>query len=97
VINSSWDVGTMMTNLSLSYLGRKGHKTRWVAWGAAVVGLSCFMRLLPHWLYGPGDAALALTTQFGAQFQPVDHSEYSSAGFQLLYKFKKGLKIDSRP
>ncbi|XP_059481796.1 solute carrier organic anion transporter family member 74D-like isoform X2 [Neocloeon triangulifer] len=74
LINCAWDIGGLVANLPLTYWGRAGHKPRWVAWGTAVVGLSCFIRLIPHWLYGPGDTALSLTREFGNEFQSLNAS-----------------------
>ncbi|CAB3383925.1 Hypothetical predicted protein [Cloeon dipterum] len=75
VINSAWDFGAMFTNLSAAYLGRSSHKPRWVAWGTVLVGVSCYMRLIPHWLYGPGENALMLTKEFGTEFKPLNESD----------------------
>jgi Organic Anion Transporter Polypeptide (OATP) family len=56
----------IFTTLTFSYLGKSSHKTRWVAYGTVLVGLSCFVRLIPHWLYGPGENALQLTQEYSA-------------------------------
>jgi Organic Anion Transporter Polypeptide (OATP) family len=77
LINASWDFGSIFTTLVVSYLGRSGHKPRWVAGGTALVGLSCFMRLIPHWLYGPGENSLLLTREFGTDFRPLNLSDNS--------------------
>jgi hypothetical protein len=37
------------------------------------------MRLIPHWLYGPGENALLLTREFGTEFRPLNESDTSGA------------------
>ena len=62
------DISGLFSSLTLAYLGSRGHKTRWVAVGTFLVGLSCFLRLLPHLIYGPGQDALALTVENGGSY-----------------------------
>jgi hypothetical protein len=64
-IASALDIATLFSAFILAYLGNRGHKVRWVATGALLVGLSCFLRLLPHLMFGPGQDALALTVEYG--------------------------------
>lgn len=66
ILSSFWDVGTLFSFLIISYFGGKGHKTRWVAVGSVVVALSCFLRILPYFIYGPGEDALKYTAEYGA-------------------------------
>ncbi|KAK9504054.1 hypothetical protein O3M35_010489 [Rhynocoris fuscipes] len=54
IINSAWDVGGIAALIVLAYFGSAGHKTRWVASGALLSALSCYLRYMPHVLYGPG-------------------------------------------
>jgi hypothetical protein len=37
------------------------------------------MRLIPHWLYGPGEDALLLTREYGTDFKPINASDTSGA------------------
>jgi Organic Anion Transporter Polypeptide (OATP) family len=69
----------IFTTLTASYLGKSSHKTRWVACGTALVGLSCFVRLIPHWLYGPGENALQLTKEFST-YHFVNNGSDKTAG-----------------
>ena len=62
------DISGLFSSFPLAYLGSRGHKTRWVAAGTLLVGLSCFLRLLPHLIYGPGQDALALTVEYGGSY-----------------------------
>ena len=64
LMSSAWDIGGLSSHLVLSYLGSKGHKTRWVAAGIALAALSCFLRLVPHLVFGPGQDALELTLEY---------------------------------
>lgn len=68
MIQSAWDTGGLFSNIILTYLGSRGHKLRWVASGTLLVGLSCFMCLLPHLIFGPGQDALAMTVEYGASY-----------------------------
>lgn len=37
-----------------------------MAVGSVVVALSCFLRILPYFIYGPGEDALKYTAEYGA-------------------------------
>ncbi|KDR21873.1 solute carrier organic anion transporter family member 4C1-like isoform X2 [Zootermopsis nevadensis] len=65
LITSAVDIAGLFSSFLISYLGNRGHKTRWVASGTLLVGLSCFMRLVPHLIFGPGQDALELTEEYG--------------------------------
>lgn len=56
------------------YAGKKGHKPRWIALGVYTVVLFCVLNGLPHFMYGPGEDALALTTEFGGMSTQADHN-----------------------
>jgi hypothetical protein len=62
------DISGLISSFPLAYLGSRGHKTRWLAAGTLLVGMSCFLRLLPHLIYGPGQDALALTVEYGGSY-----------------------------
>jgi hypothetical protein len=68
MILSAWDIGILSCTLVVSYLGSRGHKTRWVAFGTLLTSLACFMQFLPHLMFGPGQDALRLTSEYGASF-----------------------------
>ncbi|KAJ9590578.1 hypothetical protein L9F63_016347 [Diploptera punctata] len=78
MISAAWDFGGLFSNLTLSYLGSKGHKTRWVAAGILLAGLSCYLRLVPHLVLGPGQDALELTTEY----QDMYHITHNTTGNQ---------------
>ncbi|PSN38991.1 hypothetical protein C0J52_25495 [Blattella germanica] len=78
LIASAWDFGGLCSSLLMSYLGSRGHKTRWVACGILLVGLSCFMRLIPHFLFGPGQDALELTEEYGELYGMTYNSSHAN-------------------
>ncbi|XP_047469181.1 solute carrier organic anion transporter family member 74D-like [Penaeus chinensis] len=55
------DISQVMLSLFLSYYGNYGHRPRWMAVGVMCAAASGFGAALPHFLYGPGEDALALT------------------------------------
>lgn len=57
------EISQILLVLILSYLGGKGNRPVWISWGVAVSAVSCFILALPHFIYGPGAAALALTAE----------------------------------
>jgi hypothetical protein len=81
LIGSVCDVGVIFTTLTASYLGKSSHKTRWVAFGTALVGLSCFVHLIPHWLYGPGENAMLLTKDLSTH-QFLNNGSKETAGLK---------------
>ncbi|XP_025419065.1 solute carrier organic anion transporter family member 5A1-like isoform X2 [Sipha flava] len=64
IISSFWDLFSLLSFLITSYFAGKGHRTRWLAIGFMFIGLSCFIRLLPHIIYGPGKEALQYTVEY---------------------------------
>ncbi|XP_025194151.1 solute carrier organic anion transporter family member 5A1-like isoform X2 [Melanaphis sacchari] len=65
IISSTWDLFSVISFMITSYLAGKGHRTRWLAIGSFFVGLSCFVRLMPHIIYGPGEEILQYTVEYG--------------------------------
>lgn len=82
LIGSACDVGVIFTTLTASYLGKSSHKTRWVAFGTVLVGLSCFVHMIPHWLYGPGENALQLTKEHNAHHFVINNGSKETAGLE---------------
>lgn len=48
----------------LTYFGGSGHRPRWIATGVAISALSCFVLASPHFIYGAGKDAMALTKEY---------------------------------
>lgn len=61
------DISQLLVSAALSYYAGKGHRPRWMAFGLATITIFCVMNTFPHFLYGPGEDALALTMEYGAQ------------------------------
>ncbi|KAK0171245.1 hypothetical protein PV328_008995 [Microctonus aethiopoides] len=55
---------SQILSLILMYYGGAGHRPRWLAAGVGFSALSCFILVIPHLIYGPGKAALALTQEY---------------------------------
>jgi Organic Anion Transporter Polypeptide (OATP) family len=62
-----------------------GHRPRYLALSIVFVVLYCFITSAPHFLFGPGEDAIALTEEFGA----VANHEQSLA--MQLKKEKKSM------
>ncbi|XP_078039882.1 organic anion transporting polypeptide 33Ea [Augochlora pura] len=50
-------------SLILTYYGGSGHRPRWMAIGVGLSAFSCLVLALPHFLFGPGRDAMALTKE----------------------------------
>ncbi|XP_058794444.1 solute carrier organic anion transporter family member 74D [Phymastichus coffea] len=55
---------SQILSILLIYYGGSGHRPRWIAIGVACSALSCLILALPHFIYGPGQDALALTREY---------------------------------
>lgn len=66
----------------VSYYAGRGHRPRWIALGLYSVVLFCLMTALPHLLYGPGQDALHLTTEYGGVYD-------QNATIEVLNKQKR--------
>ncbi|XP_046422580.1 solute carrier organic anion transporter family member 74D [Neodiprion fabricii] len=55
---------SQVLSIVLIYYGGSGHRPRWIAVGVALSALSCLVLALPHFIYGPGKDALALTKEY---------------------------------
>jgi len=55
---------SQILSLILTYYGGSSHRPRWIAVGVGLSALSCLVLSLPHFIYGPGKDALALTKEY---------------------------------
>lgn len=55
---------SQILSLILMYYGGAGHRPRWLATGVGFSAASCFVLALPHFIYGPGKDAKALTHEY---------------------------------
>uniref|UniRef100_A0A8D8R1L5 Solute carrier organic anion transporter family member n=1 Tax=Cacopsylla melanoneura TaxID=428564 RepID=A0A8D8R1L5_9HEMI len=69
------EVSQIMLALVLSYYGGQRNRPRWIAWGVACSSVSCFIVALPHFIFGPGEDALALTTEYLDHNKLYGHNE----------------------
>ncbi|KAG4073411.1 hypothetical protein HA402_007667 [Bradysia odoriphaga] len=64
IILSGSEISQILLSLILSYAGGQRNRPRWIAWGAVFCALSCFVLVLPHFIYGSGEEALQLTQEY---------------------------------
>lgn len=55
---------SQILSIFLIYYGGAGNRPRWIAIGVAISAVSCFILAVPHFIYGPGQDALALTEEY---------------------------------
>lgn len=55
---------SQILSLILTYYGGYGHRPKWIAVGVGCSALSCLVLAMPHFMYGPGKNALALTEEY---------------------------------
>jgi hypothetical protein len=73
VISVGNDISSLFAAVLLSYYAGKGHRPRWMAVGIFCVAMFCFITLLPHLVWGPGEDALALTKEYGGAGDSTDY------------------------
>ncbi|XP_048504737.1 solute carrier organic anion transporter family member 74D isoform X2 [Athalia rosae] len=54
---------SQVLSLVLVFYGSTGHRPRWIAVGVGLSAAACFVLAAPHFIYGPGKDALALTQE----------------------------------
>lgn len=64
IVMSGNEISQILLSLTLSYYGGQGNRPLWIAWGVAFSGISCYILVTPHLVYGPGNDALALTMEY---------------------------------
>ncbi|XP_068150906.1 solute carrier organic anion transporter family member 74D [Drosophila tropicalis] len=64
IILSGNEISQIMLSLILSYIGGQRNRPRWIAWGIVFCGLSCYILVLPHFIYGAGEEVLQLTKEY---------------------------------
>ncbi|XP_053687130.1 solute carrier organic anion transporter family member 74D-like [Sabethes cyaneus] len=79
IISVGNDISSLFLSAILSYYAGKGHRPRWIAFGLFTIVMFCWMTALPHLLYGPGEAALMLTTEYGATYDENQTKEVFEA------------------
>ncbi|XP_039498000.1 solute carrier organic anion transporter family member 74D [Drosophila santomea] len=64
IILSGNEISQIMLSLILSYIGGQRNRPRWIAWGIVFCGLSCYILVLPHFIYGAGHEVLQYTKEY---------------------------------
>ncbi|KAG4066811.1 hypothetical protein HA402_012878 [Bradysia odoriphaga] len=64
IILSGNELSQIMLSLILSYMGGQRNRPKWISWGTMFCSMSCFILVLPHFIYGPGDDAISLTQEY---------------------------------
>ncbi|XP_068087043.1 solute carrier organic anion transporter family member 74D isoform X2 [Anabrus simplex] len=59
------DIGVTCSTIIVGYFGSRSHMPRLIAAGSVITGVACFLAMLPHAIYGPGQDALDLTLEYG--------------------------------
>ncbi|XP_059613651.1 solute carrier organic anion transporter family member 74D-like [Phlebotomus argentipes] len=89
------DISTLFISAILSYYGGKGHRPRWIAFGLFTIVLFCVLTGLPHIIYGPGENALSLTTEYGATFdENTTHEVMEAQKMKTLCKANRTMLDD---
>nr|CAD7602918.1 unnamed protein product [Timema genevievae] len=65
VCDPQQDISSLVIGLVLSYYAGKKHRPRWMGAGIFTVVIYCVLTALPHFIYGSGEDALALTAEYG--------------------------------
>uniref|UniRef100_A0A336N235 Solute carrier organic anion transporter family member n=1 Tax=Culicoides sonorensis TaxID=179676 RepID=A0A336N235_CULSO len=52
-------ISMMICSIVVNYIAAKGHRPRWMAFAIYLQVVYCFMMVLPHFMYGPGEDALS--------------------------------------
>ncbi|XP_023159663.2 solute carrier organic anion transporter family member 74D [Drosophila hydei] len=104
IVLSGNEISQIMLSLILSYIGGQRNRPRWIAWGIVLCGISCFILVLPHFIYGAGDEVLQLTQEYqdgllnsslNASFAAVNGSSAKSKPEQLCGAGKPAENCDS--
>lgn len=68
IIATGYECSAIFAAPLLSYYLAKRNRPRWIAFGMMIVACVFLMNTSLHVIYGPGEDALLLTTEYGATF-----------------------------
>jgi sodium-independent organic anion transporter len=96
IVMSGNEISQILLSLTLSYYGGQGNRPLWIAWGVAFSGLSCYILVLPHMVYGPGQNALALTKEYldSHFYNATSENKDDSLGVCPAASYKKNCEDD---
>ncbi|KAH8293139.1 hypothetical protein KR044_006619 [Drosophila immigrans] len=84
IVLSGNEISQILLSLILSYIGGQRNRPRWIAWGIAICGLSCFILVLPHFIYGAGEDVLMLTKEYQDALQNATTYNFTLASANAL-------------
>lgn len=97
-------ISSLLLSAFIAYYGGKSHRPRLIGLGLFMIVLSCLITASPHFFYGPGEEALSLTVEYGAEMNVRRSSEAKEAeNRKLLCRtngddlFDKNLSVDLHP
>ena len=67
-IGSVYDIAGTIVSLIVPYYCSKGHFPRWMGFAIFVMAISYAIYVLPYSLFGAGEDALSLTSEYGSVF-----------------------------
>ncbi|XP_065221762.1 solute carrier organic anion transporter family member 74D-like [Planococcus citri] len=65
IITVGNDISSIIVSTLLTYYASRKHQPRWIGFGMYTIVLFCLLSAFPHLLFGPGEDALTLTSEFG--------------------------------
>jgi Na+/melibiose symporter-like transporter len=66
IISVGNDISAMFLAPFIAYYGGKSNRPRWIGVGMLLIVFYCIMTAMPHFIFGAGEEAFALTAEFGA-------------------------------
>lgn len=82
IISIGNDLSSLFLSAILSYYAGKQNRPRWIAFGLISLTFFCIFSSLPHYIWGPGEQALSLTKEFGA-------NEDSLIGMEIIERERR--------
>jgi solute carrier organic anion transporter family, member 5A len=84
LISTGNDISSLFLTSFIAYYGGKQHRPRFIGLGLFLIACHCFLNALPHFIYGGGSEALALTKEYDQQQDFVNNSIIENDNEKLL-------------
>ena len=94
IISVGNDVSSLFLSAFISYYGGKSHRPRWIGIGLLLIVFYCIITATPHFIYGAGEEALALTVQHGGIEKNDESEERQEVENRKLLCRRNGKKVD---
>jgi solute carrier organic anion transporter family, member 5A len=75
IISVGNDISALFLSPFIAYYGGKSNRPRWIGVGMIAIVFYCIMTAMPHFIFGPGEQAFALTAEYGAVRGQSDEKE----------------------